>query len=194
MNRYIKSLLERFCYEELHYLFVRTSNPLKEITESYSPYSLFKQKGIELNGKTIYHLGDGSKCTTGALFTFLTKSFNLSIDPVVNEKVMKEWIAKYQVTGFEYRKQLFEDVDYSDFADPDIIVCVHSHVSMVEIDKKFPNWKYIYTSPCCCYEKQTFDIEYMQNNNIEVVLAGTDKYILSNKNKIFIYKNNRREN
>jgi hypothetical protein len=175
-------------YTQLHELFVRANNPLKEMTESMSPYMLMEDytKQVRVN----LHIGDGRYCRTGALFTLLTKTINFSIDPNINKEAMNKWIDDYDIHGFDFFDKRFEEIADQDFSVNGYnIVCVHAHVDVRKVIKKFPHWKYLYTTPCCYDTKQRFNVDFLQENNIQCVLAGADNNIMSNKNNVYIYKN-----
>jgi hypothetical protein len=112
-NHYVNAILGRNCYEELSTLFACTNNPMKEISESYAAYSnmkhLFNETGEKLDDYINLHIGDGSTCRTGAMFTFLTKSYNISVDPAVNMDRVWSWMIQYEVKHFEFRRCLWQE-------------------------------------------------------------------------------------
>ena len=81
--KYVNAVLKKYCNEELSTLFAKTNNPAKEISESYAAYKWISETmesdGNTLDGYTNLHIGDGSTCRTGALFTFMSKSRNIKI-------------------------------------------------------------------------------------------------------------------
>lgn len=186
--KYADKLLRSRSFEELWHLFKDAESPLKEMTESYAALKHMRSI-IAPNHKTFIHIGDGARARTGALFAFHSRSFNISIDPVIHMNKINQWINKYNVFNFhpiddKYEKQTF----INEIDDPINIICVHAHVDLEEMDQKIPAWKYLYSNPCCYYEKQTFSEEYMKNNSIKLIKNTIDWGILSEKREIFIYK------
>lgn len=194
--KYLNSFLEKQCSSELLELFRKNKNPVKEISESYGAYNnmkpfLYAQRSDFAN----LLIGDGSLCMTGALFSFMTKNWSISIDPVINKKNVDSWMQKIHSQRFVYFKDRFENFHHDLKAELNIsrynIVCVHAHVNLEEVIKKFPNWNYLYTNPCCKQNVQTFSLDFLRENNISTVLYGHDENILSEKNEVIIYKNGR---
>jgi len=187
--KYIDWLLKRSCFEELRELFVDCDAPAKEISESYSAFHQLK-KICNISNLNWLHIGDGSRARTGALFTFLTKSSNLSIDPLIRCDLLNDWVMKYRVKNFNYYKYKFQNVIDVSFNNNKeyAITCVHAHVNLEEVDKKFPNWKYLYSSVCCYPSKQKFSEQYMRDNNIISIINKLDMGILSERREYVIYK------
>ena len=71
------------------------------------------------------------------------------------------------------------------------LILVHAHVNLEDLVKHFPNWRYLFTNPCCNPYEQTFSVQFQKENNISVLKAGYDKFSLSPKNMVFVYKNNK---
>lgn len=194
--KYLNSFLEKKCAGDLLYLFHQSKNPAKEISESYGAYRNMKEF-INVNDLSAANIciGDGSLCMTGVLLSFLTKNFNICIDPLINKIKMDDFVEKKNVKRFMTIKSKFQDVNINlkedFFIDSYNIICVHAHVNIEEVVKKFPNWNYLYTNPCCKRDKQTFSLKFQRENNIVPVLAGVDHEILSDKNEVIIYKNGR---
>jgi hypothetical protein len=189
---YVDELLKKNCYSQLHPLFVRCNNPAKEISESMAAFKHLSKLIKFDGGVTNFHIGDGRYCRTGALFSFLTKSINVSIDPIINVEEMKRWIVEEGIRdNFEFNAIGFQGFEFLSNEKIYNLVCVHSHVDLVKLVKKFLHWQYLYTNPCCKPKAQVFTVQFMEQNNISVVLAGIDAKILSEKNEVFIYKNNR---
>jgi hypothetical protein len=182
---YVNWMLKRSCFEELWELFRDCDDPAKEISESYSAYHQLK-KICRLDNLKWLHIGDGSRARTAALFTFLTKSENISIDPNIRQDILMKWQDKWQVKRMYYLDERFEDSKIH--IDNHSITCVHAHVNLEEVDKKFPNWKYLYSSICCYPNKQKFSKEYMEDNWIIEIVNKLDMNILSERREFVIYK------
>jgi hypothetical protein len=188
MSHYIREYLRKSCSSELQALFCQSHNTAKEITESMGAFENMKEFiNTQDESHTYICIGDGSLCMTGALFAFLTKSEVISIDPLVNKKV-EDWIKLYKTRRFNVFKAKYQDIPVAQKAYD--LILVHAHVELTDLVKYFPNWRYLYTNPCCCPETQTFSVQYQKGHDISVVKAGRDNHILS-KNEIVIYRNNK---
>jgi hypothetical protein len=197
--KYINSYLSKKCSSDLQPLFCQSKNPLKEISESYGAYKNMVPF-LDTKNKCIANLfiGDGSLCMTGFLFSFLTKNYSISIDPLINKDKICEFQRGRVINNFMFNKGKFENFDAKSFPikysfDYYNIILVHSHVNVVEVIKKFPNWKYMYSNPCCKPSNQTFSIQQQKEFNISVVSSGKDENILSEKNEIVMYRNNNKD-
>jgi len=181
---------------DLQPLFSTSNNPVKEITESMGAWKTMYPKFIDhkWTGLNI-HIGDGSHCRTAALFAFNSASHNWTIDPLVNEKHMREWAHDKKAQRIWWSKSKFEDVIWSalmpGLTDPYNIILVHAHVDIRKVIAKFPNWIHIYSNPCCMRTEQTLSLQYQKENDIEVVMYGVDTGIISDKNEVVVYKNRR---
>lgn len=191
---YINSVLSRNCYEELSTLFTKTNNPSKEISESYGAFHHITRAMDKDNMRMEYflnlHIGDGSTARTGALFTFMSKSINISIDPLTNLVFMEDWIKRYNVRNFDAIKDTWQNhiIETSKKIN---LVLVHSHVNTFDIMVAYPNWYYTYVNPCCMKDKQILTIKQLEKNDISVVIAGEDLKITSPQRQVFVYRNNK---
>ena len=193
--KYINNYLSKQCSVDLQKLFSQSKNPLKEISESYGAYKNLVPYLENIKDVANIFIGDGSLCMTGVLFSFLTRNWSISIDPLINENKINSFSKEINLQHFIYEKSLFQNTMYSDYVKQNFkyynIVLVHSHVNIREVIKKFPNWKYMYVNLCCCKNNQTFTIADLKERNIQVISYGVDNQILSEKNEVVIYKNGR---
>ncbi|MDD5358303.1 MAG: hypothetical protein PHX80_04100 [Candidatus Nanoarchaeia archaeon] len=188
---YINELLKKDCFPQLHPLFVKSNNPEKEISESMAALKHLSSFVKIIDETMNFHIGDGRYCRTAALFTFLTKSWNTSIDPIINVARVTVWENEEKVNDhFDIFAGKFQDYEWEDREKPCNLVCVHSHIVLKDLIKHFPHWRYLYTNPCCNPRQQIFDIQTLKQNNISVLLAGADNKILSEKNEVYLYRNN----
>lgn len=187
--RYVDSVLSRNSYEELMWLFTRATSSTKEISESYAALNNLK-KVCDVSKYSWLHIGDGAYARTTGLFTFLTKSENYAIDPAINRERLSSWVEKYNVQRFHFSKTKFEDENgiLEKISRPYGIACVHAHVNLEEVDKKYPDWEFLYTNPCCMPGTQKFSEKYMKENNIVEVIHRVDYGILSNLREVIVYK------
>jgi hypothetical protein len=191
MNRYVREYLKKDCSGQLQELFSQSNNPYKEIAESMAAFTHI-QNVIDVTDRnnSFYCIGDGSLCLTGALLAFLTKGEAVSIDPVINIEKVGSWIDRHNVQRFIFNKSKYQDCP-AHMDKPHILILVHAHVNLEELVRYFPSWKYIYSCPCCNPIDQTFSLAYQKKNDISVVLAGRDIEMITPKNDVFIYRNNR---
>jgi hypothetical protein len=192
MSRYVKDYLQKRCSSELQELFSTANNSYKEITESMAALHHLR-KFIHPQGNMTYIvIGDGRRCLTAASLAFLTRGTAYSVDPVINVDLVKEWKFKNNVQRFYCSPYRLADAkSILALPGPYTLVMVHSHVSVVDAIKLLPNWRYIYSTPCCLPLEQTLPIQYQEKNGIQCVLAGADERIMSDKNQVFVYRNNK---
>jgi hypothetical protein len=180
-------------------LFSQSANPYKEITESMCAYKNAKEYiNIKNNSETFIMVGDGSLALTGSLFAFLTRGDAVSIDPKLNLEKVCLWREHEKVQRIHFCSTKFQEFaeNFENYIPMDIkkypysLICVHAHVDLEELHACLPNWKYLFTNPCCNPQEQTFSIQFQKMNNISVKKAGYDTQNLSPKNMIFIYENN----
>jgi hypothetical protein len=190
-SKYLDAILRKNCFEELWELFKLADQPAKELTESYAFISNMK-KIINLNNSSIFHIGDGAHARTGIMCSYLTKTFNISIDPSINHN-LKKFLEKWKTNNFLYYAEKYEDFVKNHLTIvtfPYILSCVHAHIDLKELVQVFPDWSYLYSNICCYPEKQTFSKKFMLENNISLVMDKIDFGILSPQRRVVIYKNN----
>ena len=185
-NNYVDKVLRSTSFEELWPLFINADSPSKEISESYAAFSNMK-KICRVSDQTFLHIGDGSMARTAAIFALFSKSANWSIDPQLNMDKLQAWHKKFGILGVYFEKSKFEDVDVSKIPSEYSIICVHAHVDLMEVNEKFPNWRYLYTNPCCYPAKQTFSENYMRANSIYRIVQKIDLGILSERRVVEVY-------
>jgi len=206
--RYVDKVLRSNSYEELHWRFTEAHKPSKEISESYAAFHWMK-KYCRVEDFIWLHIGDGAYTRTAAIFAFFSKSFNLSIDPMINVKKFFDWQDRFNVKNVAINQHKFEELTEEqllifmknskiyrhvegDFSNKSYnICCVHAHVNLEDLDKQYPNWNYMYTNPCCMPGKQKFSKEYCLKNDIEVLIQKKDMSILAKDREIVVYRNNR---
>jgi len=196
-NHYISEYLKLKCSGQLQELFSQSSNPWKEVTESMSAYKNVKEFIDVKDGSiTNIFIGDGSLCLTGALFSFITKGQSVSIDPKINMNKVAEWQSREKVKRLLKIDSKFQNIplpwDPIKKSNCNLIL-VHAHVNLEELVSHFPNWNMLFTNPCCNPFEQTFSVQFQKENDISVLRAGYDKFNLSPKNMVFVYKNNKSE-
>lgn len=187
---YLDKVLGSASYEELMWRFMDAEHPAKEISESYAAFSTLKRV-CRVNHYNWIHIGDGAYTRTAAIFAFFSKSFNYSVDPVLNLEKFNKWREKWNVLGICPHKGGYEtfpeDAVLKD--KPYSICCVHAHVKLEEVDKHFPNWHYMYTNPCCFESQQKFSEKYIDENSIRCIVQNQNLGILSERREVCIYVN-----
>ncbi len=183
--KYANKLLRSPKYEELMWLFLQTKDPIKEITESWGALANIQQF-TQVTGNWL-HIGDGSTCKTGALFSLFTQSNSICIDPQVNGDLIDMWVERYNIQRFKAYTDIWQDCLHR-LPEQYNICCVHAHINVQELDYQCPNWKWLYSNVCCQPDNQTFSERYMRDNNIYCVLDKHDQYILSHENRVVIYR------
>jgi hypothetical protein len=189
---YIRKYLKRKCSGQLQELFSLSANPYKEISESMAAFENMREF-IDIKSKNNLYIciGDGSLCLTSAMFAFMTHGRAVSIDPLINTAKVMNWYVRNSVKRFSVFKNNYQDVadDPLFLKYPYDLILVHAHVKLKELVAKFPNWRYLYTNPCCNPITQTFSLQYQQDNHIRALKAGRDENMVSDKNEVVIYQN-----
>jgi len=188
-NKYVDRVLGSNSFEELWWRFKGADSPSKEISESYAAFSNLKKQCI-IKDYSWLHIGDGAYTRTAAIFTFFSKTKNYSVDPLINEERFHLWREKYDVQNIHISKTKFENFEH-DFKSPYGITCVHAHVDLEDVDKKFPDWAFLYTNACCFPTKQMFSQKYMLENKIIKMIDKYDLGITGHERRIVVYKNTR---
>lgn len=170
-STYIDAIMRKNCFVELHELFILANGPAKEFTESYAALYHLRKSLVRIPEILTLHIGDGAHCRTGALFAFMTRTRNLSIDPAVNQVVVDAWREKYGVQRLDYKKIRIEEFPLEEIEEPCLVTFVHAHVNTDQVLKRIPNWKAAYINVCCHPKEQ------LANNNI--MDSGYDWAILS---------------
>jgi hypothetical protein len=189
-NGYVDWLLRSDSIEYLMKVFKTADSPSKEISESMSAL-LNLRKYTRISDSPWLHIGDGAMARTAQVFALFSKAINYSIDPLLKTPgYLQGLMDEHEIKKVVLFKSGFENV--LDFCIPlrYNITCVHAHVDTEEVDKKFPNWTFLYSNPCCYPEKQTFSDDYMHDNNIINIVDKIDLGILSERRRVLIYKKN----
>jgi hypothetical protein len=194
MNKYLREYLKKDCSGQLQELFSQSNNPYKEIAESMAALKHIQNfVDVKDENNVFYCIGDGSLCLTGALFAFLTKGRIISIDPMVNCDKVTSWLDNENVQRMVFYQARYQEYKYmaEEAYERYDLILVHAHVNLEELTRHFPDWRYLYTCPCCNPTDQTFSLAFQEKNNISVVLAGRDTEMITPKNDVVIYRNNK---
>ena len=148
---YLDRLMRRDSFEALWPLFAKATRPAKEMTESFS--ALQHPRAFMAVGRPcrVIHVGDGAHARTAAMFALKTQAENISVDPLVNVKLIEGWRAQFGVSRLVWYKASIEEVAEQLNALPDMTVLVtfvHAHVHVDEILDRL-NWDAAFTLACC---------------------------------------------
>jgi len=155
-GEYLDRLMRRESFSALWPLFAQATKPAKELTESFSALVHLRPFMKRLAGCRAIHIGDGAHARTAALFSLKTESENISVDPVINERIVSSWRDEYKIERFSWRKSRIEDsIEELNGLSPDPVVVsfVHAHVD-VDLVLKDLRWDVAFTLACCVPGKQ----------------------------------------
>jgi hypothetical protein len=153
---YLDRLMRRESFQALWPLFALAPKPAKEMTESFSALVQLRPHMAELERCRVIHVGDGAHARTAALFAIKTDADNISVDPLVNERLVSAWRDHHEIRRFRWRKARIEDViDELNAlpAMPTVVTFVHAHVDVDAVLDRL-RWDVAYTLACCVPGKQ----------------------------------------
>ena len=171
---YLDRLMRRESFQALWPLFAKAPRPAKELTESYS--ALVHLRPFLRGGGPyrVVHVGDGAHARTAAMFSLKTAADNISIDPLLNERLLEKWREQYGVRRFAWRKARILDAAREVNALPEmptLVTFVHAHVSVDEVLGAL-HWDAAFTLACCVPGKQLTRAHAVHE-------SGTDEQVLS---------------
>lgn len=145
---YVRALMRADCFPALLPLFNLAHDPVKEISESYAAFDKLRPWQGELS--TVVHVGDGAHCRTAALFAFMTKHSNVSVDPAIQMEKVSTWMLDHSVRGLLLAKSKIEEFPIEELAGPLLLTFVHAHVDTDEVLARVEGkWHAAYVSACC---------------------------------------------
>jgi hypothetical protein len=183
---YLDRLMRRASFEALWPLFAKATRPAKEMTESYS--ALVHLRPFLPAGQPcrVIHVGDGAHARTAAMFALKTEADNISVDPLVNERLVQTWSERFGVRRLSWRKAGILDVAEQLNALPPmpvLVTFVHAHVRVDEVLSRL-RWDVAYSLACCLPGHQLS----VQHEPIE---AGVDACVLSSGRRYQVLANRR---
>lgn len=113
---YLKQIMRSDSFDALWPLFKMANDPCKEFTESYA--AMHHLRAWQRTPITVLHIGDGAHARTAALFSFMTKHWNVSIDPVADEAIIGNWSRQYAVERLAWFRGRVEDYPLEQWAPP----------------------------------------------------------------------------
>jgi hypothetical protein len=173
-SAYLDRLMRRESFAALWPLFAKGPKPAKELTESYSALEHLRpllRRGEPLR---VLHIGDGAHARTAALFSIKTSAENISVDPVLNEPLVRAWRDQYAIERFAWRKARIEAVAAQLAELPPMrtfVTFVHAHVSVDRV-LSLLRWDAAFTLACCVPGSQLSATHRVHH-------SGTDFNVLS---------------
>ena len=150
-GNYLDRLMRRQSFEALWPLFANAPKPAKEMTESYSALCHLRPWMTKGEPCRVLHIGDGAHARTAALFSLKSDADNISIDPLVNVRLVAQWRDRFDVRHFAWRKAHVEEVIDELNALPPmrvLLTFVHAHVQLDKILDRL-RWDAAFTLACC---------------------------------------------
>jgi len=100
---YLDRLMRRESFQALWPLFARL--PAREgAHESYSALVHLSAVPPARGPYRVVHVGDGAHARTAAMFALKTTAENISVDPLVNVRLLERWQERFAVRRFAWRK------------------------------------------------------------------------------------------
>lgn len=167
---YIRGLMRADCFPSLLPLFNLAHDPVKEMSESYAAFD--KLRPWQQEPMTVVHVGDGAHCRTAAMFAFMTKHNNVSVDPAISIEKVSAWVAEHSVRRLYPANGKIEDFPLEELSGPLLLTFVHAHVDTDEVLARLEGkWRAAYVSACCEPHRQL--------SRGKVIEEGEDWAILS---------------
>lgn len=149
---YLDRLMRRESFAALWPLFAKAPKPAKEMSESFSALVHLRPHMKKRAPFRVIHVGDGAHARTAALFALKTDAVqNISVDPLINIKLVEDWRDRFGIECFEWRKARILDVVAELNALPPMptfVTFVHAHVNMDAVLDVL-RWDAAYTLACC---------------------------------------------
>jgi hypothetical protein len=166
--------MRRQSFQVLWPLFSKATKPAKELSESFSALEHLRPLMERVGPSRVLHVGDGAHARTAALFAVKTLAENISIDPLINEPLVRAWRDEFGIERFAWRKSRLDGQaaalnDLS--AKPVFVTFVHAHVN-VDLELASLRWNAAFTLACCIPGSQL-------SRAIAPHESGSDQHVLS---------------
>jgi hypothetical protein len=171
---YLDRLMRRGSFEALWPLFAKADKPAKELTESFSAL-VHLRPFLSEPGCRVIHVGDGAHARTAALFALKSATENISVDPLINEPLVRAWLERFGIRRLSWHKARIEQVAERLNALPEAPVCVtfvHAHVAVDAVLSQL-RWDFAFSLACCLPGDQV-------THRHELLDRGEDLGVLSN--------------
>lgn len=155
-------------------LFAKATKPAKELSESFSALAHLRPLMKCVGPSRVLHVGDGAHARTAALFAVKTAAENISIDPLINEPLVRSWRDEFGIERFEWRKSRLDRAAAGLNALsglPVFVTFVHAHVS-IDLELASLRWDAAFTLACCTPGSQL-------TSKIVAHEGGSDHHVLS---------------
>ena len=166
--------MRRQSFHVLWPLFAKATKPAKELSESFSALEHLRPLMKCVGPSRVLHVGDGAHARTAALFAVKTSADNISIDPLINEPLVRAWRDEFAIERFAWRKSRLD----SQAAElnalsvmPVFVTFVHAHVN-IDLELASLRWDAAFTLACCIPGSQL-------SRAIAPHRCGSDKNVLS---------------
>ncbi len=177
--------MRRESFQALWPLFARATKPAKELTESFSALEHLRPLLERVGPSRVIHVGDGAHARTAALFAIKTEADNISVDPQINEELVREWRDRFAIDRFDWRKsRIGDEAGQLNALDerPVFVTFVHAHVH-VEEELSRLRWDAAFTLACClpAYQLATALPRHEQGEDWGVLSGGRTFQVLINR-------------
>ena len=166
--------MRRESFAALWPLFAKGPKPAKEMTESYSALEHLRPLMRPGEPLRVLHVGDGAHARTAALFSIKTSAENISVDPELNEPLVRAWRDEFGIERFAWRKARIEAVADELGQLPKMrtfVTFVHAHVGVDRV-LALLDWDAAFTLACCVPGKQLTQAHHVR-------ATGHDSNVLS---------------
>jgi hypothetical protein len=185
-SHYLDRLMRRESFQALWPLFAKAPRPAKELTESYSALVHLRPYLRRGGPHRVVHVGDGAHARTAAMFSLKTTAENISVDPLLNIRLLEEWKERFAIRRFSFQKARIMDAVAEVNALPSmptLVTFVHAHVSVDDVLAAL-RWDAAFTLACCVPGKQLTRVHPVER-------SGTDENVLSSGRTYQVLVNSR---
>jgi hypothetical protein len=182
---YLDRLMRRGSFEALWPLFSKATRPAKEMTESFSALEHLRPFITKGQPCRVIHVGDGAHARTGAMFALKTEADNVSVDPVLNDRLVRAWRDRFGIQRLSWLKADIRDVAEQLNALPAMPVCVtfvHAHVAVDEVLARL-RWNVAFTLSCCSpgHQLSRMHPPFESGVDANVLSSGRRYQVLTNR-------------
>lgn len=179
---YLDRLMRRSSFQALWPLFSKADKPAKELTESFSALVHLRPLLKEFGRCRVIHVGDGAHGRTAALFALKSDTENISVDPLVNERLLAGWQLEFGIRDFAWHKARIEDQAEALNcleALPTLVTFVHAHVHTDQV-LQLLKWDAAFVLSCCVPGNQlsTAHVPIASGEDMSVLSADRNYQVL----------------
>jgi hypothetical protein len=177
--------MRRGSFEALWPLFSKATRPAKEMTESFSALEHLRPFIAKGQPCRVIHVGDGAHARTGAMFALKTEADNVSVDPVLNDRLVRAWRDRFGIQRLSWLKADIRDVADQLNGLPTMPVCVtfvHAHVAVDEVLARL-RWNVAFTLACCSpgHQLSSAHLPIESGLDANVLSSGRRYQVLTNR-------------